>query len=91
MRKVTSSGTLTQIINPYLNRKINQRNKNFIITILYFIALFLLVVTLLAVVFSNIWVGIYAYGLVDDESVLTLIKSIFVIMIPYLLFNGVWV
>ena len=89
MRKVTSSGTLTQIINPYLNRKINQRNKNFIITILYFIALFLLVVTLLAIVFSNIWVGIYAYGLVDDENVLTLIKSMFVIMIPYLLFNGV--
>ena len=88
MRKVTSSGTLTQIINPYLNGNINKRNKKFILTILYFIALFLLIVTLLAIVFSDIWVSIYVYGLVDDESVLILVKTMFVIMIPYLLFNG---
>lgn len=89
IRKVTSSGTLTQIINPYLNGSINQRNNKFIITILYFIALFLLIVTFLAIVFSNIWVGIYAYGFVDETSVLVLVKSMFVIMIPYVLFNGV--
>ncbi|ACD30348.1 murein biosynthesis integral membrane protein MurJ [Francisella tularensis] len=89
IRKVTSSGTLTQIINPYLNASINQRNNKFIITILYFIALFLLIVTFLAIVFSNIWVGIYAYGFVDETSVLVLVKSMFVIMIPYVLFNGV--
>ncbi|MBK2356188.1 murein biosynthesis integral membrane protein MurJ [Francisella hispaniensis] len=89
IRKVTSSGTLTQIINPYLNGSINQRNNKFIITILYFIALFLFIVTLLAIAFSNIWVGIYAYGFIDEISVLALVKSMFVIMIPYVLFNGV--
>ncbi|APC90991.1 MULTISPECIES: murein biosynthesis integral membrane protein MurJ [Francisella] len=89
MRKVTSSGTLTQIINPYLNGSINERNKKFIVTILYFIALFLLVVTLLAIIFSNIWVGIYAYGLIDDENALALIKNMFIVMMPYLLFNGI--
>ncbi|MDE5007207.1 murein biosynthesis integral membrane protein MurJ, partial [Francisella tularensis subsp. holarctica] len=80
---------LTQIINPYLNGSINQRNNKFIIKILYFIALFLLIITFLAIVFSNIWVCIYAYGFVDDTSVLVLVKSMFVIMIPYVLFNGV--
>ncbi|MDE4974233.1 murein biosynthesis integral membrane protein MurJ, partial [Francisella tularensis subsp. holarctica] len=79
---VTSSGILTQIINPYLNGSINQRNKKFIITILYFIALFLLIITFLAILFSNIWVGIYAYGFVDETSELVLVKSMFVIMIP---------
>ncbi|MDE4955399.1 lipid II flippase MurJ, partial [Francisella tularensis] len=46
-------------------------------------------ITFLAIVFSNIWVGIYAYGFVDETSVLVLVKSMFVIMIPYVLFNGV--
>ncbi|MEY8766520.1 MULTISPECIES: murein biosynthesis integral membrane protein MurJ [Francisella] len=89
MRKVTSSGILTQIINPYLNGSTNDRNRKFIITVLYFIALLLLVLTIVAIVFSNVWVEIYAYGLVDDRSVLSLVKSMFVIMIPYLLFNGI--
>ena len=89
MRKVTSSGVLTQIINPYLNGNTNDRNRKFIVTVLYFIALFLLVLTIVAIVFSNVWVEIYAYGLVDDRSVLSLVKGMFVIMIPYLLFNGV--
>ncbi|MDE4996970.1 murein biosynthesis integral membrane protein MurJ, partial [Francisella tularensis subsp. holarctica] len=76
-------GILTQIINPYLNGSINQINNKFIITILYFIALFLLIITFLAIVFSNIWVGIYAYGFFDENSVLVFVKSMFVIMIPY--------
>ncbi|MDE4969702.1 lipid II flippase MurJ, partial [Francisella tularensis] len=73
IRKVTSSGILTQIINQYLNGSINQRNNKFIITILYFIDLFLLIITFLAIVFSNIWVGIYDYGFVDETSVLVLV------------------
>ncbi|MDE5018713.1 murein biosynthesis integral membrane protein MurJ, partial [Francisella tularensis subsp. holarctica] len=64
-------------------------NNKFIITILYFIALFLLIITFLAIVFSNIWFGIYAYGFVYETSVLVLVKSMFVIMIPYVLFNAV--
>ncbi|MBD5784535.1 lipid II flippase MurJ, partial [Francisella tularensis] len=83
IRKVTSSGILTHIINPYLNGSINQSNNKFIITILYFIALFLLIITFLAIVFSNIWFGISAYGFVDVISVLVFVKSMFVIMIQY--------
>ncbi|MDE5035832.1 murein biosynthesis integral membrane protein MurJ, partial [Francisella tularensis subsp. holarctica] len=49
IRKVTSSGILTQIINPYLNGSINQINNKFFITILYFIALFLVIITFLAI------------------------------------------
>ncbi|MEY8714063.1 murein biosynthesis integral membrane protein MurJ [Francisella philomiragia] len=89
MRKVTSSGILTQIVNPYLDGNANDKNKKFIITVLYFIALLLLIITVVAIVFSNIWVEVYAYGLVDDSNTLSLVRSMFVIMIPYLLFNGV--
>ncbi|GAB4223241.1 MAG: murein biosynthesis integral membrane protein MurJ [Francisella sp.] len=89
MRKVISSGTLTQIINPYINGNINDKNKKFIVTVLYFIALLLLVITALSIIFSNIWVSLYAYGFVNDDIVFTLVKNMFVIMIPYLFFNGV--
>lgn len=88
IRKVTSSGTLTQIINPYLNGKISTRNKQFVTSILFFLALSMLLVILLAIAFSNVWVEIYAYGLVDDKNILELVKSLFVIMIPYVIFNG---
>ncbi|WP_150466828.1 murein biosynthesis integral membrane protein MurJ [Francisella sp. SYW-9] len=88
IRKVTSSGALTQIVNPYLNRKLNTRDKRFIVTILYFIALMMLIITLFLIVFSNLWVDIYAHGFVDKGNSHQLVRDMFVIMIPYILFNS---
>lgn len=87
IRKVTSSGTFTQILNPYLNGKLNLKNKRFILTVLYALALIMFVVTCVAIYFSNLWVSIYAYGLIDNKAALKLVRALFVIMIPYMLLN----
>ncbi|AIT09854.1 multidrug transporter [Candidatus Francisella endociliophora] len=90
MRKVTSSGIFTQIINPYINtNKSSNLNKQFIVTVLTFLAMLMLFITLIAMIFSGFWVDLYAQGFVDDESMLELVRSLFVIMIPYMLFNCV--
>ncbi|MED7820299.1 MULTISPECIES: murein biosynthesis integral membrane protein MurJ [unclassified Francisella] len=89
IRKVTSSGALTQIVNPYLNGAINSRDKKFIVTILYFLAMLMLIVTLLAILFSGFWTDIYAYGFIDKNSSYKLVENMFVIMIPYILFNSI--
>ena len=88
MRKVTTSGVLTQILNPHLEPSISDEQKSFIATILYFVAVIFLFITILAIYFSSFWVDLYGYGL-GDESLLELVKSLFVLMIPYVLFNFV--
>ncbi|MED7789349.1 murein biosynthesis integral membrane protein MurJ [Francisella sp. 19X1-34] len=88
IRKVTSSGALTQIVNPYFNREINVRDKRFIVSILYCIAIVMLIITLLLIAFSNLWIDIYAHGFVDKGNSHQLVRDMFVIMIPYILFNS---
>lgn len=89
IRKVTSSGTLTQVLNPYFKGCIKTRDKRFIVTILYFIAILMLIVTLLAIIFSNLWADIYAYGYIDKSNTHRLVENLFVIMIPYVFFNSI--
>ncbi|AJC48597.1 murein biosynthesis integral membrane protein MurJ [Allofrancisella guangzhouensis] len=87
MRKVTTSGTFTQIINPYIDGKISNEQKEFIATILYLIAIVLMVLTITGLAFSDIWVDIYAYGLVSNDVMLQLVHTMFIIMLPYVLLN----
>ena len=87
MRKLTSSGALTQIINPYIKGQISSRVKKFTVTILYFFTLILTIIILLAVFFSNSLVDIYAYGFADKPEILILTNKIFIIIIPYVFFN----
>lgn len=88
MRKITSSGIFTQIVNPYLDADNNSNiNKSFIVSILSFLALIMLCITLVAIAFSDFWVSIYAQGIVDNTVMQKLVKSLFVIMIPYVFFN----
>ena len=49
----------------------------------------MLITTLLAVLFSNLWTEIYAYGFVDKSNSHQLVRDMFVVMIPYILFNSV--
>ena len=86
MRKVTTSGVLTQVLNPHLESNISDEQKSFIATVLYFVAVVLLIITVLAIYFSSFWVDLYAYGL-DETKLLGLVKTLFVLMIPYVLFN----
>ncbi len=86
MRKVTTSGVLTQVLNPHLESNISDEQKSFIATVLYFVAVVLLIITVLTIYFSSFWVDLYAYGL-DDTKLLGLVKTLFVLMIPYVLFN----
>ena len=88
MRKVTTSGVLTQVLNPHLEVGISKEQKSFIATVLYLVAVVLLFMTILAISFSNFWVDLYGYGL-SEVSFLALVNSLFVIMIPYVLFNFV--
>lgn len=88
MRKITSSGIFTQIVNPYLEVDEDANaNKDFIVSILSFLALVMLLITLIAIIFSDFWVSVYAQGFVDDITMLELVKGLFVIMIPYVFFN----
>ena len=86
MRKVTTSGVLTQVLNPHLESNVSDEQKSFVATILYFVAVVLLCITVVAIYFSNIWVDLYGYGL-GDKNLLELVNSLFVVMIPYVLFN----
>ena len=86
MRKVTTSGVLTQVLNPHLESSISKEQKSFIATLLYFMAVVLLFVSIFAVYFSNTWVDLYGYGL-RDKSLLKLVNALFILMIPYVLFN----
>lgn len=89
VRKVTSSGVITQILNPHISDKLTNDQKEFIATVLYFIAIVLLVAVILMMIFSGFVVDAYAFGFSDDKGVQELIRTMFVIMIPYVLFNFV--
>ncbi len=88
MRKVTTSGVFTQVLNPHLDTSISDEQKSFIATVLYFVAVVLLLITILVIYFSKFWVDLYSYGLAD-KSLLKLVDLLFVLMIPYVLFNFV--
>ena len=62
MRKVTTYGALTQVLNPHLEASVSDEQKSFIATILYFVAVVLLFITVLAIYFSSFWVDLYSYG-----------------------------
>ncbi|QLE78944.1 murein biosynthesis integral membrane protein MurJ [Francisella sp. Scap27] len=87
IRKVTSSGIITQIMNPHLEDSISTKQREFIATVLYFIAVVLLLIVILMIAFSDFIVDLYAYGFSKDTSLQSLIQIMFVIMIPYVLFN----
>ncbi|QIV96585.1 putative peptidoglycan lipid II flippase [Allofrancisella inopinata] len=87
MRKVTTSGTFTQIINPYIDGKISDEQKEFIATILYLIAIILMFLIIVGLSFSSVWVDIYAYGLISNDVMLQLVYTMFIIMLPYVLLN----
>ncbi|WP_035720237.1 murein biosynthesis integral membrane protein MurJ [Francisella sp. W12-1067] len=87
MRKVTSSGTFTQIINPYIDGKISDEQKEFIATILYLIAIMLMFLIIVGLGFSRVWVDIYAYGFISNNEMLQLVWTMFIIMLPYVLLN----
>ena len=88
MRKVTTSGVLTQVLNPHLESSISDEQKSFVATVLYFVAVVLLFITIVVIYFSDIWVDLYSYGL-GDKKLLGLINSLFVLMIPYVFFSFV--
>ncbi|MFT5950652.1 MAG: putative peptidoglycan lipid II flippase [Francisella sp.] len=88
MRKVTTYGALTQVLNPHLEASVSDEQKSFIATILYFVAVVLLFITVLTIYFSSFWVDLYSYGL-GNKSLLKLVNLLFVLMIPYVLFSFV--
>ncbi|MFC4893065.1 murein biosynthesis integral membrane protein MurJ [Pseudofrancisella aestuarii] len=86
MRKVASSGAITQILNPYIKGRVSNQQKQFVASILLFISIVIFFIILCCIFFSNIWVSIFATGIVDDYQVLELCSTLFIIMIPYILF-----
>ncbi|APC97475.1 murein biosynthesis integral membrane protein MurJ [Francisella frigiditurris] len=86
MRKVASSGAITQILNPYIKGRVSNQQKQFVATILFFVSISLLFIILLGIAFSNLWVSIFATGIMDDYQIFKLCSTLFIIMIPYVLF-----
>lgn len=86
MRKVASSGAITQILNPYIKGRVSNQQKQFVAAILLFVSIFLLFIILLGIIFSNLWVSIFATGIMDDYQIFKLCSTLFIIMIPYVLF-----
>ena len=88
MRKVSTSGVFTQIINPHItDAECSPELKSFIATILYVVAMLLLIVTIPLIAYSQVWNDLYASGLVDNSTMLKMVKIMFITMIPFVLFS----
>jgi putative peptidoglycan lipid II flippase len=88
MRKVSTSGVFTQIINPHISDgECSPELKTFISTILYVVAILLLLVTVILISYSQVWNDIYACGLVDRSIMLQMVEIMFITMIPFVLFS----
>ena len=86
MRKVASSGAITQVLNPYIKNEINDSQKRFIASVLIVIAVVMLGVVLFCTLTQSWTISIYAAGFDDNATVSQLSSSLFKIMMPYVLF-----
>ena len=88
MRKVFSSGAITQIVSPHIDSKQSNidNTKFFIISILTIISLVMLLIIILFTIFSKDVIYIFANGIASNQSLINLSSNLFIIMTPYSLF-----